>query len=334
MLGRSRSFPFFMVTVISGISLWAHGLQTSVPFPLASAEGVELQTTQDPTRESRVSLLKILDRIASHEHYYHSVYGRYTRVLGQLGVEIPESVARIYEIEVQQANADRFLLTAFSEASGQAADLVTLDHLDRVRANFPIPEPDTDYLKAYAQKQLRNLLAERKHGRFRETGVFRGRFDYSIRHDSSGHEVAVAVGVRAPVLGLEIEQEAGHGTKLPDFPDSLDALEREALAHTRTGQQRQSTDTLEALKEVYLAQKIFHGEVGRYADSWAELSKIAGFRFADQNQLRAEAARLPASQRQALLLDIEPIPEDASSTSRSHSLVIEPIASGVPSSKF
>jgi hypothetical protein len=61
------------------------------------------------------------------------------------------------------------------------------------------------------------------------------------------------------------------------------------MAETLMTGQKAGSGTRSTLEEAYLAQRIFKGEMGRYAKSWSELSKIATFRFEGKAQFGHES---------------------------------------------
>jgi hypothetical protein len=78
---------------------------------------------------------------------------------------------------------------------------------------------------------------------------------------------------------------------------------------------------MSTVEEAYLAQHIFRAEVGRYAKDWAELSKIASFRFKDKEQYGIEALLLGEQASEHW----ESEPHSAADLS-SKALVIEPVS--------
>jgi hypothetical protein len=149
-------------------------------------------------------------------------------------------------------------------------------------------------MKMRAMKHLR-LLKDAPVGQsVAEDGVFKGYFSYSIALNSKDERIPVAEGIRSPVLGVRLEynsqdtdldawnSEAGTSAEheelsSADYPAFLLGTPR------HTGQKNAGNVTTENMAtlegEVFLAQKIFHGETGRYAETWAELAQIAHFRF-------------------------------------------------------
>jgi len=247
--------------------------------------------------EHRIELVEALDRIVAYQHYYHSVYGHYTKLLNRIGFSISRPLTDLYDIRVTEASKDHLSVTAFSEDGGKMLDQVSIDQDFQLHANFPIPTPRAEYLKSQAIKYLR-LLKEAPNGQMiAEQGVFKGYFEYSTRTDSSGERSAVAKGILAPVVGFNLEMGQGGLRGTPDL---------ESVKRSLTGQQgTRNTTSLE--EEAYLAQKIFHGETGRYAESWSELEEIAHFRFEGKEQSAPILDRKVSSSSQEKALEIEPI---------------------------
>src|SRR6185437_4189939 len=158
------------------------------------------------------------------------------------------------------------------------------------QANFTIPVPQPEYLRAQAYKQLRWMVAssgDRSITPPDELGVFHGYFHYELRHDSQGHSVPFALGLKPPVSGMELEYDTTQemaGT-VPQTGENLRAPNPDDLQGT--------------LEDAYLAQRIFRGEYGRYARSWSELSHIASFKFSDRASV--EGGEVPFGDQTAVV---------------------------------
>lgn len=287
MLQRYSFFVIFTL-LVSGLSWWARSLEGS----LEASRSRQLSAAQESETRSvseihRRELLEVLDRIVAYEHYYHSVYGHFTKLLSRIGTTIPKNISSLYEIRVAEATTERLLITALAEIQGKTADVVSVDQSYRVHASFPIPKPRAEFLRFRAQSYLRQLSEAPAGQTPEEQGIFKGFFKYEVRPDSRNQRVAFAVGIRYPVLGLELES-GGVGAS---FENGVERLESQALladlgmdfTPEATGQQA-SGAVMTSSEEVYLAQRIFKGEVGRYAKSWSELSRIASFDFNDPSK--------------------------------------------------
>lgn len=241
--------------------------------------GSWLKENRPEQLQERRELLEVLDRVVAYQHYYHSVYGHFTKLLNRIGFQIPGGVASTYEIRVAEASSDRLLVTALSEVDGKTMDLVSIDQNYRIHANFPLPAPRPEYLKANAMKHLRQLKEAPAGQVIEEQGVFSGYFKYELRRDSEDRRVAFAVGMRPPVQGVQLEAGAG----LSIASDESYAMEEIAGLSSVSGTgQRPVGEMMAGTEQAYLAQRIFLGEVGRYARSWSELSRIAHFQFPER----------------------------------------------------
>lgn len=307
------------------MTIWARALQfepLGEPIISSSAESgvAALLEGETPSPYLRRKLLETLDRIVTYQHYYKAVYGSYTRIAGRLGVPIPKQVEDAYEIRVVEASGERLLISALSEAGGRISDYVVVDQRYRVRANFPIPSPDSAYLTQAATKHIRAILSMPDGSHLQEKGVFQGYFTFETQKDSKGRPVVNAVGVRSPVDGLRVSSEDLTGQ----------AMQRpESTPEFRTGQ-REGHDVVGSMQETYLAQRIFRGETGRYAKTWDELSRIAAFHFEDKKAVTGSEGAIPFGD-QAIEIDLRAsrVPahesQPQSTILPTGSLVIEPL---------
>jgi hypothetical protein len=265
-----------VITCLLGALAW-WSLQVGV-YPLDPALIGPQSKVENPSLVShRRELVETLDKVIAYEHYYHSVYGHFTKLVNKTGYTIPQSIMNIYDIRVAEASQDRILVTAISEVDGKVLDVASIDQDFQVHSNFRLPSPRSTYLKAHAKKHMRMIQTASEGHVLEEEGVYKGYFKYSVRGDSKNGKTAFAVGVKPPVVGVQLE-----------FNDS-DSLEEELLAlngeesGTHLGQKGEG-DVSSLDDQTYLAQKIFHGEMGRYAKTWTELSKIAHFKFEGKDQ--------------------------------------------------
>ncbi len=278
MLRRFLFIPF-VCAWIGGLAFWADPSSSSPTLfePLTAAS---TSTRLSPTEVSRQELVELLDRIVGYERYFHSVYGHYTKFLNRVGVWIPRSVQDHYEIRVIEATPGHLLVNAVSEQNGKTIDLVSIDQDYRLRSNFQLPVVRLDYLKVHAIKHLRVLRSSSQPDSIEEAGLFTGFFAYSSELDSKGRRTARALGVRAPVLGVRLELGAGEAF---DAEVALEKIITQGYEETLTGNLPSSSSAQATPEEVYLAQKIFKGELGRYAKSWEELLMVTDFRFEDKD---------------------------------------------------
>ena len=340
------AFVAVCVGMLSGLGVWSAHLelqraQSRTPAETWSASR-QAQSGSAPdaavpfrSMAQQRELLETLDKIVSYQHYYRSVYGHFTKILSKTGASIPKAIGSIYEIRVSEATTERLLVSAFSEVDGKSMDQVTIDEDYVVKASFPLPPPRSEFLRLQAAKYLRALLESPEGQLPGERGVFKGYFKYELRRDSENQKIAFAVGIRPPVLGAQLE--VGGASKAtvaeldPHFVLNSELEEFAQEGASRTGQKVDVQDN--AKEEAYLAQRIFHGEIGRYAQSWSELSRIANFQFEERE---VEAAPLKGGVQRGIASDSPGLQPDSksrnlkkksSSPTVSGSLEIEPILS-------
>jgi hypothetical protein len=300
MLLKYSFIPVFSC-ILGGLVLWSEQVEfTSSNYSINNR--IQTANLSGGELSSRRELIEVLDRIISYQHYYQSAYGHYTKLLNKVGFRVPDRVANIYDIRVIEASQERVLVNAFSEVNGKVGDLVSIDQDFRLHSNFEIPPPRSAYLKAQAMKHLRMVHNGSSTQVVSEQGAFKGYFNYSFKQDHYGKKAAYAVGVKAPVLGMQLEVgEEGSTRKL----NSVEALLTEdlieepsdglAATQTQTGQQLNGNmSNLE--EETRFAQLIFRGETGRYAKNLLELSKVAHFQFEGKDSL------------EELRVEVEPTP--------------------------
>jgi hypothetical protein len=288
-MAQRYSFIVVLSFLLGAIGWWSdhiRSLQDSVP---AEAEGLSAEGDGIHRFGAHRELIELLDRMVSYEHYYRSVYGRFTTDLGRIGVGVPRLFREQYQLRAVEVSHDRLVITASSESNGRLGDLVSIDQDFRLHASFPVPAPRLQYLKSQAFKHLRSLRDAPGGQLHEEQGVYRGYFSYEIRHDMKDRRVAVATGVRAPVVGVELEM--GQGMEMADVEAEL--LSGESPAGGEVAEPDHESvagdDGMTTLEEAYLAQRIFHGELGRYARNWSELSRVAHFKFSARGQFGEDA---------------------------------------------
>lgn len=318
---RQYSFILILVCWITGLGWWANRVESaSEPSTIAQLPETWRENEAGATSDRRIEVIELLDRIVAYEHYYRSVYGHFTQILNRVGMSVPASVSSQYAVTVVEAAGDRLLVTAVSELGGKVADQISIDQDFRLRANFSLPPPRPDYLKALALKQLRQLRDAPEGRTPVETGVFRDYFRYDVRNDANSRRVAFAVGVRPPVVGLQLELAPGAGGLLES--SSIEATL--ALEENRTGQKSRG-DIQHALEQAYLAQQIFRGEMGRYARSWGELSQIADFRFEGRNSIGDGEVPFRDGELSIQEIDISKWDRDPAGAENGRDLIVEPI---------
>jgi hypothetical protein len=276
---RGYSFLIAVLLAFTGLAWWSHHLGfaslTASQAPDAPS-GASLADLSDPEQDpaqvsaNRREVLEALDRIVAYERYYHSVYGHFTKFLNRIGYTLPKSVSDVYEVRVAEASQTALVATAVSESKGRTGDVISIDQDYHLNSSFSLPEPRLEYLRANAMRQLRLMLAETEASpTANERGIFTGYFRFLSRGEGDDRNV-VAVGIRPPVQGLQLELNAR-------------SPHQEVTEDLAVGQKQQN-NVATSLEEARLAQTIFRGEVGRYAKSWDELSKIADFKFDDKER--------------------------------------------------
>ena len=178
---------------------------------------------------------------------------------------------------------------------------------------FRSPRPGQNFLGPRRSEHLRKLREPTPSGQVEEElGVYRGYFRYDLKRDLQARFVAIAVGIQPPVTGVQIEMsEAELG--IAEIPADHG--------------QKPGTDIKSGLEEAYLAQRIFHGEMGRYAKTWSELARVTSFQFQHQERL-GQAGQVPFGDP-ALVLEID-AHEAAVAEQNSLELVREPSSEAKP----
>ena len=329
-MGRRYSFIVVILLLLTGMSWWSAKLNYSARRAAGAGKNFQGPVALESQRRE---LLETLDRVVAYQHYYRSVYGHFTQLLGRVGFSVPRKIEEQYDIRVTEASRDRLVLTAISEFEGQTQDRVSVNQDFSLQANFPIPLPRPEYLRAQALKHLR-LLGESMATQLPELqGVYRDYFRFEIRTNSESNRSISATGIRSPVLGQQLEWGGPSGGRTLAGGKGGDAplLDEEAELSAAPGTGQKATGNLmNTLEEAYLAQRIFHGEVGRYAKDWSELSKIAGFRFEEKERYGGKS--VPFGDREPASLESEaedPVPSAGISAeiprTGSDELIVEPI---------
>ena len=296
---RRYSFFIVIIAIFSGLTYWSDHVEHSYvgsqnlgaaqPVGFGRNFGLGKLELESPVRKE---LFEALDRIVAYEHYYRSIYGNFTQVLHRTGVGIPKSVAESYEIHVAAASKHRLLVTAFSEQEGRVVDLISINQDYEVISELPVPTPRVEYLQARAQKHIRNMNLASGGVLPPESGLFRGFFRFETRMSSSGQASSYAIGIKPPVEGIQIENEAISGSQNSmrgKIDGSADMFISELLPEifskeNEADQDNNSGPHMSTQEEARLAQKIFYGEMGRYAENRGELSKITQFSFDGMEQ--------------------------------------------------
>lgn len=340
---RYSIIPVFFV-LIAVVAWWANRVESSIREPASQVSQQENADSQTALTAQRRELLEVLDRAVAYEFYYRSVYGHFTKLLHRVGVAIPQTIRDVYDIRVVEASSHRLLITAISEVEGRNVDLVSIDQDYRLNANFPLPAPRSEFLQSQALKHIRTIESLPASQTLEESGIYQGYFRFEVTRDSQNQKSVIAYGLKAPVLGVQIDSKSGLESRVstgemasaplkkgqkPQDPLEWGAFEGWSSASTG---QKPVGQVMSTLEEAVLAQKIFRGETGRYAKDWAELAQIAAFRFKDQNQVSLPEVVQPDSQLLGemdlaqLPAKSKPVRDLAGDSSASDALIVEPIS--------
>lgn len=248
-----------------------------------------------PSRTAiRREVIEVLDRAIAYQHYFHSVYGRFSDSLKRAGFHIPIGVEENYDIRVVESTADRVLIHAYGRAEKKMDDVISVDQDFHLEANFQTPAPRADYLKKHALRHLHQLKDTPKGRIVADEGIYNNYFKYLIEDSQEKGKTIGAVGVQPPVSGFRIEiseiGRPGADTAILEnmlLADWSDEPRGEMIESKQTGQLH-IEDMNQLQDEAQLAQTIFRGEVGRYAKNWAELSRIAHFPYKGEHPESAD----------------------------------------------
>jgi hypothetical protein len=247
---RRLLFLILIFMSFSGLAWWSNELRYHKDIAL----------TETPEKsELRQQLVEILDRLAVYQHYYKANYGKFTKIIHRLGLQIPAEIRTFYDFRVSEATANTFQIIAVSEDAPKdpqrQVEIASVNEGFRFQSNFEMPEPRVEYLKAYAKKNLRNLLITRKP--VKEAAIYSGYFKYDIKKDSDMNDVAVATGIKYPVANSQVSFAQIDAGRIPnDAPINFELSGRPK-------------------DEVELALIIFRGETGRVAQNWFELEQVS-----------------------------------------------------------
>jgi hypothetical protein len=167
--------------------------------------------------QDRRELLEAMDQIVDSENYYRSVSGRFTLNLSDLEFVLPETIQGRYEVGVSEATDSRLLVAAYSlktERLESGSDQASIDQFYHLTSNFPVPVPRAEYLRARAERHLKELANMPRGQILAESGVFHGYFRYDPNATSSDGEDRrnpAALGVRPPVLGFKLTLSGNDG---------------------------------------------------------------------------------------------------------------------------
>lgn len=224
----------------------------------------------------RRDLVEGLDGIVEQEHYYRSLHGRFAKDWESLGISPTLVVSRHFEIHIVEADADRLLISALAEVDGKLADMASIDHRFELQANFPLPEPSVDHLRAVAFRHLAELRHAPEGIVPIESAVYRGYFNYRVSGASEGGRISVAIGIRQPVLGLQLD--LAHPTGINGQRSFTDEVA------PQPNREHLGERVAAALPGV--VPEVVSEEWSKFAQNWRDLSK---------DTVLTPAARRPAS---------------------------------------
>lgn len=277
-------------------------IAASVYYPLkAQLANRDPGFSEDAIRVRQL-LLEALDYYVRYQHYYHEVYGRYSRELVNLGVPTELSqgtlaeVQRYYEISVLDASPKRLLLLATARPNvpaslGLGRDRVTIDGHYRLNGNFAMPMLSRKYLTMEADRALQLYLRNRQ----LELGLAKEYWRFEPRRDD-GRAKWVAVGLRGPALGGQRSAIFGGGEAENRGLASIFTQVRrhlaarapqsrpspQAAASERGGREFGLMDLHFLLADSRFAQHVHWRERGVYAADWDALDTVSSFRILER----------------------------------------------------
>lgn len=212
MVIKTSFFPVFLVFLL-GLGWMADQLKHPIILSTSRAQVDHSSVTHDQV-EIRQAMLEMLDHLVTREREYKEKNGRFTFLLSRVLAPTLFKQQSDYEIRVIQADAEHLVIFAFSEQAGSLGDQVFagslgdqvfIDEEYRIRSNFIPPEPSLEYIRSVALGHLKSLKRASHMSDLIEPTQFKNYFRYTFTNDSSGQKIVRAFGVRAPVLGLELQ---------------------------------------------------------------------------------------------------------------------------------
>ncbi len=229
----------------------------------------------------RQELMEDLDRLVTYENYYHAMEGRFTLLLNRVGFRPSPRVLAEYDIRVQVATADLLLIQVVSEKGGQVLDRVTVDQDFQVHSSFVLPAPDRRFLVAKALTHLKRLREAPEGVLLPERGIYTGYFDYSVVTSSNQEPIAVALGLKVPVQGDRFELSSSNEQEM--------TLQLETILASEWKERQNSGRDESQRDQELLAQRIFFGEIGHYAQDREELFQVIGIPFLSESNSEASS---------------------------------------------
>lgn len=261
MVIKTSFFPVFLVFLL-GLGWMADQLKHPIILSASRAQVDHSSVTHDQV-EIRQAMLEMLDHLVTREREYKEKNGRFTFLLSRVLAPTLFKQQSDYEIRVIQADAEHLVIFAFSEQAGSLGDQVFIDEEYRIRSNFIPPEPSLEYIRSVALGHLKSLKRASYMADLIEPTQFKNYFRYTFTNDASGQKIVRAFGVRAPVLGLELQWsgesslgllEAKTLSSSPVISDLLGpaapALEHLGLIHRKLLESRGSERRVSSLQDL------------------------------------------------------------------------------------
>ncbi len=286
----SRRYFFFVIFALltSSLSWWEGALKG---LRNGSGDGLAVQ---------RREIVEFLDRVVAWENSYRSVSGKFSASWEESGVILPRTLREAYQLDVLAASATEFKLAAIARnPRPEPGDRIEVDQAYRVNATFAIPAPRPEYLRSAMSRHLAVVRAAAPGPLPEPVGIYRDYFRVDARSvPGSARKAALAIGVRPPVLGLQVELAGETGQRAAlDAGDQGGAL----VSGPRRG----------AAPEALL------GDLARIAEvRWAEDLSRGGVPESRGNR---SPAQLPTEKPGSSPSEAEPV---------SDSLIVEPISAG------
>ncbi len=154
----------------------------------------------------QLRLIEYLDRIVQGE--IASPGKARPRGLSSDLLLIPKELAEHYEVRLRRdaEGLQRFEVRAIPRKNSLIKQVIAINESFEVKSNERVPDPRSTYLRLLAMKHLRKVRdAQPGAAPGPEESVFRGYFSYEARANSQGQRIAVAHGIRHPVMGAVLE---------------------------------------------------------------------------------------------------------------------------------
>ncbi|OFZ55716.1 MAG: hypothetical protein A2428_00015 [Bdellovibrionales bacterium RIFOXYC1_FULL_54_43] len=198
--------------LLTGLVWWSGHLNT----PPAAEENITSKNEELSVQTLiRQDLIETLDQIVIAERQYRNTFGHFTRLISKLQLTFSNSLTQNYAFSITEATSDHLMVIAASEDQGRTGDFVAINQDFQIRANFPLPPPRVEYLRVHALNHLHQLRSGSLNQPITEEGVYRGYFSYEFQNGPES-PIAIAVGLRPPVVGLELYSDLNHTSEEPN----------------------------------------------------------------------------------------------------------------------